>query len=83
MLTLSPPKRLAQQYPPANAGATGLTGSNPGSQRSPGGGNGNPLQSSCLEKPTDSGAWQAPVHGVTKESDTTEQTLKMDEKGRE
>ena len=42
---------------------------NPG--RSPGGGNGNPLQSSCLGNPMDRGAWQATVHRVTKESDTT------------
>ena len=35
--------------------------------------NGNPLQDSCLENPTDRGAWQAIVHGVTKESDTTSQ----------
>ena len=35
-------------------------------------GNGNPLQYSCLENPMDKGAWQAIVHGVTKESDTTE-----------
>ena len=32
-------------------------------------GNGNPLQYSCLENPMDRGAWQATVHGVTKESD--------------
>ena len=32
----------------------------------PGGGNGNPLQYSCLENPMDRGAWQAAVHGVTK-----------------
>ena len=38
----------------------------PGLQRSPGEGNGNPLQYSCLENPTDGGAWQATVHGVTK-----------------
>ena len=37
----------------------------PGSGRSPGEGNGNPLQYSCLENPTDRGAWQATVHGVT------------------
>ena len=43
----------------------------PGSGISPGEGNGNPLQYSCLENPTDGGAWQATVHGVT-ESDTTE-----------
>ena len=38
----------------------------PGSGRSPGGGNGNPLQYSYLEYPMDSGAWQATVPGVTK-----------------
>ena len=41
-------------------------GSIPGSRRSPGGGNGNALQYSRLEKPMDRGAWQAAVHGVTK-----------------
>ena len=41
-------------------------GSIPGSGRSPGGGNGNPLQCSCLENPMDGGAWWATVHGVTK-----------------
>ena len=34
--------------------------------RPPGGGNGNPLQYSCLENPVDRGAWQATVHGVTR-----------------
>ena len=38
----------------------------PGLGRSPGEGNGNPLQYSCLENPMDRGAWQAIVHGVTK-----------------
>ena len=38
----------------------------PGSGRSPGGGNGNPLQYSCLENPMDTGAWWATVHGVAK-----------------
>ena len=38
---------------------------------SPGEGNGNPLQYSCLGNPTDRGAWWATVHGVVKESDTT------------
>ena len=54
--------------PPANAGEVG---SIPGFGRSPGEGNGNPLQYSCLENPVDRGAWRATVHGVTKELDTT------------
>ena len=41
-------------------------GSIPGLGRSPGEGNGNPLQYSCLENPMDGGAWQATVHGVAK-----------------
>ena len=41
----------------------------PGSGRSPGEGNGNPLQYSCLENPMDRGAWQAADHRVAKESD--------------
>ena len=56
--------------PPANAGDAG---SIPGSGRSPGGGNDNPLQHSCLENPMDRGAWRATVHSHTKELDTTEQ----------
>ena len=43
----------------------GDPGSIPGSGRSPGEGNGNPLQYSCLENPMDRGAWQATVHGDT------------------
>ena len=43
-----------------------------GQEDSPGGGNGNPLQSSCLEKPMDRGAWQATVHGVAKSHDAKE-----------
>ena len=53
---------------PANAGDGG---SIPGSGRSPGEGNGNLLQYSCLENPMDRGAWRAIVHGVAKESDIT------------
>ena len=48
---------------PCNAGDLG---SLPGSGRSPGEGNGNPLQYSCLQNPMDGGAWWATVHGVAK-----------------
>ena len=51
---------------PANAEDTRDTVSIPGLGRSPGVGNGNPLQCSCLENSMDRGAWQATVHGVTK-----------------
>ena len=54
--------------PPANAGDQGLI---PGSGRSPGEANGNPLQYSYLGNPMDRGAWQVIVHGVSKESDMT------------
>ena len=49
---------------PANAGDPRDMGSLPGWGRSPGGGHGNPLRSSCLENPMDRGAWQATVDGV-------------------
>ena len=49
--------------PPASAGDLD---SIPGSGRSPGEGNDNPLQYSCLENPRDRGAWWATVHGVTR-----------------
>ena len=45
----------------------------PGSERSSGGGHGNPLQYSCLEDPLDKGGWRAIIHRVT-ESDTAETT---------
>ena len=45
---------------------TGDAGLIPGSERSPGGGSGNPLQYSCLENLTDRGGWQATVHGMAK-----------------
>ena len=51
-----------------NAADPGLI---PGSGRSPGEGNGNPLQFFCLGNLMDRGAWQAIVHGITKESDRT------------
>ena len=58
----------ALRYLPANAG---VKGSIPGWGSSPGERNGNPLQYSCLGNPMDRGAWQAIVHGVAKELDTT------------
>ena len=56
------------ENPPAKAGEEGLTA---GWGRSPGEGNGNPLQQSCLGNPVERGAWQAIVHGVTKSWTTT------------
>ena len=58
------PQWLSVKNPPANAGDVG---SIPGSGRSPGEGNGNPLQYSCLGNPMDRGAWWTTVHEVTKE----------------
>ena len=54
--------------PPANAGGPGLI---PGLGRSPGKGDGNPLQYSCPGNPMDRGAWWATVHGVAQELDLT------------
>ena len=51
---------------PANVGDEGDVGLILSSGRSSGGGNGNPLQYSCLENPKDRGAWWATVHGVMK-----------------
>ena len=51
--------------PPADAGDIRYSDSIPGG-RSPGGGNGNPLQHSCLGNPMDRGVRQATVHGVTR-----------------
>ena len=59
--------------PPPSAGDSGDMDSTPGSRRSSVGGNGNPLQYSCLENSTDRGIWWATDHGVT-ESDMTEHT---------
>ena len=50
----------------ASAYNAGDSGSIPESRKSPGEGNGNPLQDSCLENPVDRGAWQATVHRVAK-----------------
>ena len=54
--------------PPANAGDVDLI---PGLGRSPGEGNGNPLQYSCHGNPIDKGAWPATVHRVAEELDMT------------
>ena len=62
------PGGLVVKNLPASAGDTG---SIPGSGRSPGEGNGNLLQYSCLENPMERGARRAAVHGVAKESDMT------------
>ena len=60
----------AIKNPPANAGDLGSIS---GLGRCPGEENGNPLHYSCLENPTDRGAWQAVIHEVIKEQDTTEE----------
>ena len=57
------PSGSTVKNPPVNAEDTGST---PGLGRSPGEGNGNPIQYSCQDNTMDRGAWQATVHGVTK-----------------
>ena len=57
---------LVAKNSPANAGDARDVGLIPGSGRSPGEGNGNPVQYSCLENPMDRGTWLATVHGVAK-----------------
>ena len=68
------PYGAAVKNPSANAGETRDTGSIPRSERSPGEGNGNLLQCSCLENSVDREAWQAYSPWGYKESDTTEHT---------
>ena len=65
------PRWLSCKESACNLGDTGVAGSVPEWGRSPRGGNGNPLQYSCLKNPMDREAWWATVHAVT-ESDTTE-----------
>ena len=55
---------LLVKNPPTNAGDIRDEGSISGSERSSGGGHGNPFQCSCLENPMDKGVWQATVHRV-------------------
>ena len=66
------PGSLVVKIPPANARVVALS---PGSGRSLGEGNGNPLQYSCLESSMNRGAWCATIHEVA-ESGTTEHTCK-------
>ena len=67
MLRGSPGGSVAEN-PSGNAGDMGSISR---SGKSPGEGNSNPLQYSCLENPMDTGAWRTTVYGVTKESDMT------------
>ena len=69
------PPRVMRGFPGGSdskesACSAGDPGWTPGSGRSPGEGNGHPLQYSCLGSPMDRGAWWARVHGVAKELDT-------------
>ena len=68
MITTGFPVSSAGKESARSVGDLGLI---PGSGRSPGKGNGNPLQYSCLENPMDRGAWQTTVCGVLKASDKT------------
>ena len=72
ILSLGFPWWLSSKESACNAGASGDTGSIPGSGRSPGEGNGNPLQYSCLESSMDRGAWWVTVQRGHKELDMTE-----------
>ena len=65
------PPKMPQGLPDGSGGKesaceAGDLGLIPGSGRSPGEGNGNPLQYSCLRSPMDRGAWRATVHGITR-----------------
>ena len=71
-LTWASQVALVVKNPPANAGGIIDSGSIPGQGRSPGEGNGNPLEYSCLENSRDRGIWQVTILGVT-ELDMTEQ----------
>ena len=67
------PRWLSGKESAYSVGDMGLI---PGSGRSPGEENGDPLQDSCLENPMDRGAWGATIHGVPKQLDMTEQLNK-------
>ena len=63
---------LVVKNPPANAEDIRNLGSITGSERSPGEGNGNPLEYSCIGNPMGRVAWQVTIHRVAKKLDTTE-----------
>ena len=65
------PGGIVVKNPPASEGDIRDVDSIPGSGRSPGEGNGNPLQYSCLKNPMNTGNCQATVHGDAKELDMT------------
>ena len=71
------PVALVVKNLPANAGDIRDAGLIPGPGRSPGEGNGNPLQYSYLENPMDRGAWRATVHSVAKSLHTQLKRLSM------
>ena len=60
------PDGLVVKNPSTHTGDAGDIGLIPGSGRSPGEGNGNPLQYSCLENPIDRGTWQAKVYRIAR-----------------
>ena len=66
MVQIGFPWWLSCKESACNAGATGNSGSIPGSGRSPGGSHDNPLQYSCLENPVAREAWQTMVHMVAR-----------------
>ena len=65
-MDLGLPRWLSGKEPTCQCKTHKRCQSGPGQGRCPGGGHGNPLQYSCLEKPMDRGAWWPTVHGVTK-----------------
>ena len=70
---------LVVKYLPANTGDVNNVGSMPGSGRTPGKGNGNPLQCYCLENPMDRGAWCPTLMGSQRvgQTEATERTQKF------
>ena len=63
------PQWLIGKESPGNTGDAGDVGSVPESGRSPKGGNGNPLQYSCLENPMDRGDWWVTAHAIARVGD--------------